>query len=216
MHARRGSIGSPLPPRFVPFSPPDFLRPRLSPDSLSLSLSLSGLPAVQRSRKILARMEFVQFREEGTTTLSLSLSVHLLFPDRRQRFCGLKPGKSCIHERTITGAALRFASLPRFPSFSSPTRSPSISHLNFALSSEAAVYEARAHERSVIRGKGEGEGEGHVDRGGGEGRGRAKIRQSYSPRYDTNNKNHKHSDPLIKSSREDVPKPPFPEMRIVS
>lgn len=68
----------------------------------------------------------------------------------------------------------------------------------------------------MIRGKGEGEGEGHVDRGGGEGRGRAKIRQSYSPRYDTNNKNHKHSDPLIKSSREDVPKPPFPEMRIVS
>lgn len=42
--------------------------------SLSLSFSLSGLPAVQRSRKILARMEFVQFREEGTTILSLSLS----------------------------------------------------------------------------------------------------------------------------------------------
>ena len=48
--------------------------------------------------------------------------------------------------------------------------------------------------------------------------GRAKIRQSYSPRYDTNNKNHKHSDPLIKSFREDVPKPPFPrdEDRIVA
>ena len=106
--------------------------------SLSLSFSLSGLPAVQRSRKILARMEFVQFREEGTTILSLSLSLLLL--DRRQRFCGLKPGKSCIHERTITGAALRFASLPRFPSFSS-----SISlHLNFALLSEAAVYRAKA------------------------------------------------------------------------
>lgn len=83
-------------------------------------------------------MEFVQFREEGTTILSLSLSLLLL--DRRQRFCGLKPGKSCIHERTITGAALRFASLPRFPSFSS-----SISlHLNFALLSEAAVYRAKA------------------------------------------------------------------------
>lgn len=69
-----------------------------------------------------------------------SLSLSLLLLDRRQRFCGLKPGKSCIHERTITGAALRFASLPRFPSFSS-----SISlHLNFALLSEAAVYRAKA------------------------------------------------------------------------
>lgn len=173
------------------FSPPDFL-------SFSLSLSADSPRCNVRGRSS------HEWNSSSSGKKGPLFSPSLLLLDRRQRFCGLKPGKSCIHERAITGAALRFASLPRFPSL--PSRSPSISYLSFALLSEAAVYRAKGRGRRT-RGSAEEASEG-----------RAKIRQSYSPRYDTNNKNHKHSDPLIKSFREDVPKPPFPrdEDRIVA
>lgn len=156
---------------------------------------------MQRSRKILARMEFVQFREEGTTILSVSPLARSTTAVLRSKTWQIVYTRASDHRRRF---ALRFASSFPFPSL--PSRSPSISYLSFALLSEAAVYRAKGRGRRT-RGSAEEASEG-----------RAKIRQSYSPRYDTNNKNHKHSDPLIKSFREDVPKPPFPrdEDRIVA